>query len=68
HAIYEMAQTINSILDLNLLLEKIMDLVIETVHAERGMIFLKEGTDWTVHVARNISKETIEDVTEVSHS
>lgn len=68
HAIYEMAQTINSILDLNQLLEKIMDIVIETVHAERGMIFLKEGQEWTVHVARNISKETIRDVTEVSHS
>ncbi len=68
HAIYEMAQTINSILDLNLLLEKIMDIVIETVHAERGMIFMKEGQNWIVHVARNISKETIQDVTEVSHS
>ncbi len=67
-AIYDMAQTINSILDLDLLLEKIMDLVIETVHAERGMIFLKEQDAWKVHVARNMSKENIQNVTEVSHS
>ncbi len=65
---YEMTRSINSILELDPLLEAIMDLVVETVRAERGMIFLCEGGDLQVRVARNIGRETIRNVAEVSHS
>jgi Nif-specific regulatory protein len=65
---YEMTRSINSILELDPLLEAIMDLVVETVRAERGMIFLCEEGDLQVRVARNIGRETIRNVAEVSHS
>jgi Nif-specific regulatory protein len=66
--LYEVSKTINSILELDNLLDKIMDLALDTMHGERGMIFLLEGTGLRLRVARNVEKETIQDATEISES
>jgi Nif-specific regulatory protein len=66
--LFEISQIINSILDLQPLLEKIMDLVIETLGAERGLIILFDratGEPKPV-VARNLEKETITDALKYS--
>jgi hypothetical protein len=42
--LFEVAQSINSILDLDLLLNKMMDLLLENLSAERGFIMLKDRT------------------------
>jgi Nif-specific regulatory protein len=68
--IYEITQIINSILDLKELLEKVMDLAIEIVRAERGLIFLyrSETDEMEMVVARNMERQTIKDATEYSRS
>ncbi len=66
--LYEVSKTINSILDLNTLLNKIMDLALETMHGERGLIFLLDEDELRLSVARNVEKETIQDATEISES
>ena len=68
--LYQVGQIINSILDLEPLLEKVMDLVIETLEAERGLILLlDEATgEPTVVTARKVEKETITDAIKYSES
>ncbi len=68
--IYEISQAINSILVLEELLNKVMDLAIEIVRAERGLIFLVRGeaNEMEPVVARNMEGVTIEDATEYSRS
>jgi Nif-specific regulatory protein len=68
--IYEITQIINSILDLKELLNKVMDLAIDIVAAERGLIFLyrSETDEMEMVVGRNIEHQTIKDATEYSRS
>jgi tetratricopeptide (TPR) repeat protein len=68
--VYEITRTINSILEPEPLLNKVMDLAIESVGAERGLIFLlrNSGNGMDVVVARNLEQETIKDATEYSRS
>jgi Nif-specific regulatory protein len=68
--IYEITQIVNSILDLKELLNKVMDLAIEMVGAERGLVFLyrSETDEMEVVVARNMEGETIKDATTFSRS
>ncbi|MEW5807446.1 MAG: sigma 54-interacting transcriptional regulator [Acidobacteriota bacterium] len=68
--LYEIVQLINSILDPDELLEKLMDLTIETVKAERGLIILVDESsgEMSIKVARNLEKETIKDASRYSQS
>jgi transcriptional regulator with GAF, ATPase, and Fis domain/tetratricopeptide (TPR) repeat protein len=58
--LFEVAQSINSILELDPLLNRMMDLLLENLAAERGFIMLKEP-DGGIEpvVARNLDKENI---------
>ncbi len=67
-ALYEVSRSINSILDLPRLLERIMDSALQTMNGERGMLFLIEGDRLNLVVARNVEAETISDATEISLS
>ncbi len=69
-ALYQVSQIVNSILDLKELLNKVMDLAIEIVNAERGLIFLyrSETDEMEMVVARNMERQTIKDATEYSRS
>ena len=68
--LYEIARTINSILDLKELLNKVMDLAIDLVGAERGLIFMyrSETDEMEMVVGRNLEHQTIKDATEYSRS
>ncbi len=68
--VYEIAQVVTSILDPKELLNKVMDLALEIVRAERGLIFLYRGDldEMEMVVARNMEKQTIKDATEYSRS
>jgi Nif-specific regulatory protein len=58
--LYQVTKVINSILDYPCLLEKVMDLAIETVGAERGAIVLfDDDNNLELVVARHISKENL---------
>ncbi len=67
-ALAEISQVINSIREIDPLLTKIMDIAIETVSAERGFMVLTRNNRKELAVARNISRETIQDLTQASTS
>ena len=55
--------------ELEALLERMMDAVIEITRADKGFLILNEGEDFHIKVARNIDHETIEDaVAQISDS
>ncbi|HKQ97464.1 MAG TPA: sigma 54-interacting transcriptional regulator, partial [Candidatus Polarisedimenticolia bacterium] len=68
--LFEITQVINSIHDPEELLDKVMDLAIESVGAERGLIFqpTDDGGDMEPVVARNVERQTITDATAYSRS
>ena len=66
-ALYDMLRVLNSSTDPDTLLESILDLALNALGAERGMILLKQRHDrdeagFTVHLARNLDADTMEDV------
>ncbi|MBE0643385.1 MAG: sigma 54-interacting transcriptional regulator [Bacteroidetes bacterium] len=66
--LYAVASKINSVLDLDQLLDTIMDSALESMSGERGLIFLIENDQLALKVSRNVEKETIRDATEISLS
>jgi Nif-specific regulatory protein len=63
-------QKLSSILDLDQLLNSILDLSIDNVHAERGVIYLRNSTEgeMTPVSARGIGKTDLEDISTFSRS
>ncbi len=69
--LHRIAMEINSILDYKELLEKIMDLVLETLNAERGVICLKEDSATSGFIpvtARDTRTGNLEDIKRISKS
>jgi len=65
----EISKAINSLLDIDELLETIMDAAITAVGVERGVLFLKDGDGALLaKAARNVERETLENATEISRS
>ena len=68
-ALSRISTVINTLQELDVLLEKIMDIAVGTVGAERGFIFLIDDNGVpTVRTARNMSYENIQDLTSISNS
>jgi Nif-specific regulatory protein len=69
-ALYDMIRALNSETDPEALLEASLDMALEVVGAERGMILLREpgGDGFRVRVSRNVEKETERDAESFSHS
>ncbi len=68
-ALSRISAIINTTRELDPLLEKIMDIAVETVGAERGFILLNNETgELAARTARNISAENIQDITDISNS
>ena len=71
-AIYDMLRVLNSETDPDLLLETMLDMALDVVQAERGLILLRDGdgedADYSVRLARNLEKQTIDDVAEFSRN
>ncbi len=69
HALTRISAIINTTRELDPLLEKIMDIAVETLGAERGFILLlNEQGEWQPRIARNISAENIRDIAQISNS
>ncbi len=69
-ALYEVSRKVNSQLDLQKLLDEIMDLAIELLQADKGLILLREpkSDELKVQVARAMDKQTIQSVVAMSRS
>ena len=67
-ALYEMIHTLNSARDPESLLAAILDMALDVVRAERGMILLRDldAESFSVRLARNLEHETAEDAEEFS--
>lgn len=67
-SLYEAAEIINSIHDYSGLLERIMDIAIDTVNAERGLLMIRDQKtkQMKVEIARNIKGENIINSEEIS--
>jgi Nif-specific regulatory protein len=63
NTLYEASRIINSSLEKEVVLRKLMDLIISTMNVERGVIFIKDPvtSELVMEVARNVEHETIED-------
>ena len=70
-ALYRISQEINSIQDIQSLFEKVMDIAMEVISAERGFLLLLsplEKQGYQIAVARNISKQNIHSIAQISNS
>ncbi len=68
--IYDMIRALNSETDPDELLESMMDMALQVVRAERGLILLREGEqgEYAVRLARGLEKQTIEDAAQFSRN
>lgn len=65
----EISRAINSVLDIDQLLETIIDSVIQASGVERGILFLKgNDNELQARVARNVERETLANAEEISRS
>jgi Nif-specific regulatory protein len=67
-ALFDISQTINSITDIDRLLDGVMDTAVQAAEAERGFLVLRDGDSLRVRTARNISPEVAMDDTGFSRS
>ena len=70
-ALSEIALTINSIQDPDQLLEKILEIAIETLEAERGFVLINDDAEeqgFTIRSKRNVSAVQLADLMELSTS
>src|SRR5438105_15057072 len=59
--LYEVSRLLNSSLDLDVVLDRVMDVVIAVTGAERGFVLLTDPSgDLTVAVSRNVDRSEIE--------
>jgi Nif-specific regulatory protein len=66
--LYEVSQVINSILDFETLMHQLIELVINVLKAERGVLLLKENGKLRVVSGTEIDNTTISDATKLSKS
>jgi Nif-specific regulatory protein len=68
-ALYDMIRALNSESDPEALLDVTLDMALEVVNAQRGLILQRAGRgEFVVRVARNLEKETIRDAEKFSRS
>ncbi len=68
-ALSRISQTINTLQEIDPLLEKIMDIAVETVGAERGfLLLLDDHGQVAVRTARNMSEQNLADLSQFSNS
>lgn len=68
--LYQVTQAITSLLDPEELREKVLDLLLEAIEADRGTIFLMDADtgDLVPRVSRNVDRPTLADATSYSHN
>ncbi|MDD5088905.1 MAG: GAF domain-containing protein, partial [bacterium] len=71
HALFEISQVLNTIVEIDRLLDRVMDIALQTVDAERGFLVLREDDEsdrLIVRTARNIEPDSALSISDVSHS
>jgi transcriptional regulator with GAF, ATPase, and Fis domain len=68
HALYDMIRALNSETDPEALLESILDMALQAVKGERGMVLLRDEDteEFSIRIARNLEQETLRDAEEFS--
>jgi Nif-specific regulatory protein len=68
--LFEISQALNSVHTLEPLLNRVMDLAIESLNAERGFVILKDDStvELKIVVARNMEGENVRDLSKISQS
>lgn len=64
--LYRIAHIVNSTIDIDELLKKILDITVELMEAERGFILVREGDKLEVKIARNMDKQSLKDMLDFS--
>jgi Nif-specific regulatory protein len=69
-AIYEIAKAINSVLDQDILLNRIIETAVGTLGAERGVLFLADSRtgELELQVAHNMTSQAVKDATSIGES
>jgi Nif-specific regulatory protein len=67
-ALLEISNQINSIKEPEILLENILDIALQQLSAERGFILLKENGEYVPRAVRNIEKQKLDEIDDISHS
>jgi transcriptional regulator with GAF, ATPase, and Fis domain len=66
---HEIARSIHSLVELDPLLDRLLELAIETTHAEKGLIVLKDAAgDFITRAARGMLRESVDDAAEICQS
>jgi Nif-specific regulatory protein len=71
HALFEISQVLNTITDIDRLLDRVMDIALQAVDAERGFLVLRDDDETgklNVKTARNIAQEAALSLEDISHS
>ncbi len=66
--LFKISQEINSLIDTDKLFDRIMDHAIEHSGADRGLILLGSGAEWSTKVARNMDQQSLSDISDISQS
>lgn len=67
-ALLEISNQINSIKKPEELLENILDIALQQLSAERGFILLKENGEYLPRAVKNIEKQRLDAIDDISHS
>lgn len=68
-ALYEVSRVMSSILEVRVLYDKVVDLAVSLLNAERGLLLLGEQKgELTIAAGRGVDSATIRDATTLSHS
>jgi len=66
---YDIAKNLSSILEIDPLLDRLLELAISTTHAEKGLILLRESNGiLTTRAAHGMALESVEDAAEICQS
>ncbi|MBN1442542.1 MAG: sigma 54-interacting transcriptional regulator, partial [Planctomycetes bacterium] len=66
---YDIASSIHSIVELDPLLDRLLELAVESTHAERGLILLSdEKGEMMIRAARAMSQESVDDASQICRS
>ncbi|MEM7232271.1 MAG: sigma 54-interacting transcriptional regulator, partial [Planctomycetota bacterium] len=66
---YEIAKSIHAIVELDPLLDRLLEIAIESTRADKGLILLREGDEsFTTRAARGMARESVDEATDICRS
>ncbi len=66
---HEIARSLHSITEIDPLLDRLLELAIETTHGEKGLITLRQADgEFTIRAARGMARESVDDASDICKS